>query len=100
MKPIKQALSIFLSSPLIWIGATSASVGFLIYWFLWSGYLNPMARVADDLGIGFSLNVLLIPGVILAGICFLICGIILGIVRLWRRHHERTTANQSKIHNL
>ena len=82
MKPFKTALLILFSSPLVWIGAAGALVGFSTFWLLWSGHLNPVAHLADALGIGFSLNAFVIPGIIVTGICFFFCGIILGIVRL------------------
>jgi hypothetical protein len=97
VKRFKLALLIILGSPLIWLGAGSALGGFLTEWILWSGYLNPMARVADALGIGFALNALFIPSIIVTGVCFFVCGIILGLVRLCRQPHKKSKEDGKPI---
>jgi hypothetical protein len=91
MKTLKQALLIFVSSPLLWIGTAGASVSFLTYYLLYSGRLQSMAGLVDALHLGIYVFPFL-AFILIAGICLVVSGIIIGTVRLCRKLNENTAA--------
>ena len=91
MKTLKQALLVLVGSPLLWIGTAGAWVSFLTYYLLYSGHLQPLAGVADALHLGIYVFPFLAI-ILMAGICLMISGIIIGTVRLCRKLNENTAA--------
>jgi hypothetical protein len=80
MKTIKFSLGVLLGSPLFWIGWAAALGSLFTYLMLWSGHLNWFALLADKLYVGLFIGSFL-AAIFLAGICLIVCGLILG---LWR----------------
>src|SRR5665213_4143238 len=76
-----------LKPPLLWIGAVGALVSFSTFGLLWSGHLQPIARLADTLHVGDYVFPFL-AFIFLASISLVISGIIFGIFRLRRRLNE------------
>jgi cell division protein FtsX len=88
MKNFKEALLILVSSPLLWIGALGASSSILAAYQLWSGHLQAIAKLADDLHMGFALVVFVFPFVFGVSACLAICGVVIGIGRLCRKQRR------------
>jgi hypothetical protein len=80
MKTIRSTFRILVGSPLVWIGAAAAIGSLFVYLMLWSGHLNWFALLADKLYVGLFIGSFL-AAIFLAGICLIVCGLILG---LWR----------------
>jgi hypothetical protein len=89
MKFLKETLRMLVSSSLLWLGTAGAVASFLTYYLMSLGYFNPIANAlhfdlyADPFSYFFC--------AFLVGICFAIAGIIVGIVRLFRKLRGRTS---------
>jgi len=81
MKILKLSLKIPAGSALFWIGAAGALISFLAYYLLWSGYLTPVARLADALHAGLYVFPLL-AFMLLVSLGLALGGLMVGIGRL------------------
>jgi hypothetical protein len=80
MKTIKSSLGVILGSPLVWIGGIAVLGAVFTYVMLWSGHLDWFARLTDRFYAGLFIGPFL-ARIFLAGICLMVCGLILGILR-------------------
>jgi heme/copper-type cytochrome/quinol oxidase subunit 2 len=93
MKTLKEALMILVSSALVLIGGAMALVSLSVYFLFWSGRLQPIAGLADSLHLGFYVFPFLIF-MLVAGICLMITGILVGMVRLCRKLNKKTASTK------
>lgn len=84
METIRSTLLILFGSALVWIGSAAAVGSLLVYLLLWTGHIDWLALLADEMGAGLFVGPFL-AFCFVAGICLAFMGSVIGVVRLARK---------------